>query len=198
MIQSEVTFNNLGLVVIDEQHRFGVRQRIALKEKGNAPDVLVMTATPIPRTLALTFYGDMDLSVIDELPPGRKPVKTYHAQENMRERIYKFVRKQIQLGFQAYVVCPLVEESEKLDLENATQLASKLQQEIFPDFRIGLIHGRLNSLEKETIMEKFRQGKINVLVSTTVIEVGVNVPNATVMVIENAERFGLAQLHQLG
>ena len=197
LIQSEVTFNNLGLVVIDEQHRFGVRQRIALKEKGNAPDVLVMTATPIPRTLALTFYGDMDLSVIDELPPGRKPVKTYHAQENMRERIYKFVRKQIQLGFQAYVVCPLVEESEKLDLENATQLASKLQQEIFPDFRIGLIHGRLNSLEKETIMEKFRQGKINVLVSTTVIEVGVNVPNATVMVIENAERFGLAQLHQL-
>ncbi len=197
LIQSEVTFNNLGLVVIDEQHRFGVRQRIALKEKGNAPDVLVMTATPIPRTLALTFYGDMDLSVIDELPPGRKPVKTYHAQENMRERIYKFVRKQIQLGFQAYVVCPLVEESEKLDLENATQLASKLQQEIFPDYKIGLIHGRLNSLEKETIMEKFRQGKINVLVSTTVIEVGVNVPNATVMVIENAERFGLAQLHQL-
>jgi len=197
LIQSEVTFNNLGLVVIDEQHRFGVRQRLALREKGLYPDVLVMTATPIPRTLALTLYGDMDLSIIDELPPGRQPIKTYHVDESMRPRIFNFIRKEVKQGQQVYIVCPLVEESEKLDVENATKIAKNLQKKVFPDLRIGLIHGKLPAVEKESIMESFRDGQLDILVSTTVIEVGVNVPNATIMVIKNAERFGLAQLHQL-
>jgi len=197
LIQDEVVFRNLGLVVIDEQHRFGVKQRLALQEKGASPDVLVMTATPIPRSLALTLYGDMDLSVIDELPPGRQPVKTYHVGENMRQKVYNLINREVTNGRQVYVVCPLIEESEKMDLENAVRLAEHLQTNTFPRFKIAVLHGRMGIKEKEEIMAKFRDGQIAILVSTTVIEVGVDVPNATVMIIENAERFGLAQLHQL-
>ena len=197
LIQSEVTFENLALVVIDEQHRFGVNQRFELQQKGKSPDVLVMTATPIPRSLALTLYGDMELSVIDELPPGRQKVKTYHLVEGEIDRVYNFMRKEVKQGGQVYVVCPLVEESEKLDLENATNLAEHLSEDIFPELKVGLIHGRLKINEKEKVMEDFRSGEIQILVATTVIEVGVNVPNATIMMIKNAERFGLAQLHQL-
>ncbi|MBQ2034727.1 MAG: DNA helicase RecG, partial [Peptococcaceae bacterium] len=197
LIQKQVQFQNLGVVVIDEQHRFGVRQRLALENKGKAPDVLVMTATPIPRSLALTLYGDMDLSIIDELPPGRQSVKTYCIGENKRNDLYGFLTKQIAEGYQVYVVCPLVEESEKMDLENATQLADHLAANVFPQYAVGLLHGKMKPQEKAEIMEQFRDNKLQVLVSTTVIEVGVDVPNANVMVIENAERFGLAQLHQL-
>lgn len=197
LIQTEVIFNNLGLAVIDEQHRFGVKQRLALQKKGFYPDLLVMTATPIPRSLALTLYGDMDLSIIDELPPGRQPIKTYHVNEKMRNRIYNFIYKEVKSRQQVYIVCPLVEESEKLAVENVTELATNLQNNVFPDLRVGLLHGRLPVLEKEKIMEEFRDGQIDILVATTVIEVGVNVPNANIIVIENAERFGLAQLHQL-
>ena len=197
LIQKDVEYYNLGCVVIDEQHRFGVRQRMALENKGLAPDVLVMTATPIPRSLALTLYGDMDLSVIDELPPGRQEIKTYCIGEKKREALYGFLDKQIQMGYQVYIVCPLVEESEKLDLENATQLADHLAANVFPNYHVGLLHGKMVPAEKAEIMDNFRKGTIQILVSTTVIEVGVDVPNANVMVIENAERFGLAQLHQL-
>ncbi len=201
LIQKQVSFTKLGAVVIDEQHRFGVRQRLALENKGEnkelAPDVLVMTATPIPRSLALTLYGDMDLSIIDELPPGRQSVKTYCIGEQKRNDLYGFLDKQIADGYQVYIVCPLVEESEKLDLENATQLADHLAANVFPHYHVGLLHGKMKPQEKAVIMEQFRSNEIQVLVSTTVIEVGVDVPNANVMVIENAERFGLAQLHQL-
>ena len=197
LIQENVEFRNLGLVIIDEQHRFGVMQRAALTEKGLKPDVLVMTATPIPRTLTLTVYGDLDVSIIDELPPGRKPVKTHWKQVTERRKVYAGVRSLIEQGRQAYGVCPLIEESEKLQVQAATELAEHLQSEIFPDLKIGLLHGGMKSDEKDTVMSAFRAGQIHILVSTTVIEVGVDVRNATVMVIEDAHRFGLAQLHQL-
>jgi ATP-dependent DNA helicase RecG len=196
LIQESVVYKALGLAVTDEQHRFGVRQRAVLQEKGNNPHVLVMTATPIPRTLALTLYGDLHLSVIDELPPGRKEIKTMHITERSRERLYQFIDKEISQGRQAYVVCPLVEESEVMDLKAATELAEVMSAR-FPNFKVGLLHGRMKAHEKEVIMEKLRANQIQLLVSTTVIEVGVNVPNASIMVVEGAERFGLAQLHQL-
>lgn len=196
VIQSGVEYKNLGLVVADEQHRFGVAQRAALANKGDNPHFLVMTATPIPRTLALILYGDLDISILDELPPGRKPVETYAVGEKMRQRVNAFLAKNIRNGAQCYVVCPLVEETQKLDLANAEDKAKKLA-EIFPDFEVGLIHGKMKPKDKEAVMERFAAGKIKILVSTTVIEVGVNVPNSNIMVIENAERFGLSQLHQL-
>lgn len=196
IIQDNVEFKDLALVVADEQHRFGVEQRAKLAAKGNNPHMLIMSATPIPRTLALILYGDLDISVIDELPPGRKPVKTYAVGESMRKRIFAFLGKNVSGGGQAYVVCPLVTETEKSDLQNAQMLAEKLQS-IFPDFRVGLMHGKMKSKLKEEVMDGFVKGDIKILVSTTVIEVGVNVPNANTMIIENAERFGLSQLHQL-
>ncbi len=196
LIQEGVAFQALGLAVTDEQHRFGVRQRAELQQKGENPHVLVMTATPIPRTLALTLYGDLHLSVIDEMPPGRKEIKTLHISDKSREKLYKFMEREIALGRQVYVVCPLVEESEALDLRAATELAEEMARR-FPRYRIGLLHGRMKPQEKESVIEGFRANTIRVLVSTTVIEVGVNVPNASVMVVEGAERFGLAQLHQL-
>ena len=212
LIQEGVDFHRLGLVIIDEQHRFGVMQRATLRNKAQsanatqkqgavappAPDVLVMTATPIPRTLALTLYGDLNVSVIDEMPPGRQTIKTYWIKEKEREKLYSTVRKEIQRGRQAYIVYPLVEESEKLEeLKAATEMASHLQSEVFPDLRLGLLHGQMKSIEKQEVMTNFKDRHIDVLVSTTVIEVGIDVPNATLMVIENAERFGLSQLHQL-
>ncbi len=197
LIQEGVEFQRLGLVIIDEQHRFGVMQRAVLMEKGLAPDVLVMTATPIPRTLSLTLYGDLDVSILDELPPGRKPVKTYWRSEAKRSEIYRFVRSKIDEGAQAYIVFPLVEESEKVDLKAAIEGYENLQSGMFANYHIGLLHGRMKSEDKEQVMADFKSGKIQILVSTTVIEVGVDVSNATVMVIENAERFGLPQLHQL-
>ena len=190
-------FKRLGLAVIDEQHRFGVAHRAAIRGKGESPDVLVMTATPIPRTLALTLYGDLDVSVLDELPPGRRPIVTVARGESKRREIYDFLRKQIGEGRQVYVVCPLVEESEVSDLRAATEMAERLQREVFPDRRVGLIHGRLGFQDKERVMREFKEGAVHVLVSTTVIEVGIDVPNASVMLIEHAERFGLSQLHQL-
>lgn len=196
IIQKQVKFKRLGLVVADEQHRFGVEQRAKLSEKGENPHMLIMSATPIPRTLALILYGDLDISVIDELPPGRKAVKTYAVGENMRERITAFIEKNINLGTQVYVVCPLVEETEKSDLKDAENLSQKLQR-IFPQFKVGLVYGKMKNSLKEDIMNAFAAGDIDILVSTTVIEVGVNVPNANLMIIENAERFGLSQLHQL-
>jgi ATP-dependent DNA helicase RecG len=197
LVQEEVGFKNLSLAVIDEQHRFGVVQRNILKEKGSHPDVLVMTATPIPRSLALTLYGDLDVSVIDEMPPGRKPIETVWYEEEERRKAFDAIRRTVDAGHQVYVVYPLVEESEKSDLRAATEMAEYLQTEIFPDLEIGLLHGRMKSPDKEATMAAFAGGKIKVLVSTTVIEVGVDVANATLMVIEHAERFGLAQLHQL-
>jgi ATP-dependent DNA helicase RecG len=197
VIQEDVEFRKLGLVITDEQHRFGVRQRALLQYKGAAPHILVMSATPIPRTLAHILHGDLDLSVIDVLPPGRVPIKTYHVPVAYRERIYKFVKKHAQLGSQSYIVCPLVEESEKMDLNSAAEIFEELSHGYLSGVPMGLLHGRLRPEEKEDIMEAFAAGSILVLVSTTVIEVGVNVPNAVIMVIENAERFGLAQLHQL-
>ncbi len=196
LIQEKVKYADVGVIIIDEQHRFGVKQRGLLEEKGINPDVLVMSATPIPRTLAMTLYGDLDISVLDELPPGRKIVKTYCIGEPLRKRLYTFLQKQIQQGTQVYVVCPLVEESEKLDLENVISLSEKIKKE-FSVHKVGLLHGRMKAVEKEEVMEAFKNNEIKILVTTTVIEVGVNVPNATIMVIENAERFGLAQLHQL-
>jgi len=196
VIEDKAVYNKLGLVIADEQHRFGVNQRARLCAKGNNPHMLVMSATPIPRTLALILYGDLDVSVIDELPPGRKPVKTYAVDEKMRNRVYNFVESNIKNGYQAYVVCPLVDETETLDLENATEFAGKLREK-YPELSVGLVHGRMKSKEKDEVMEKFASGEIQLLVSTTVIEVGVNVPNSNIMVIENAERFGLSQLHQL-
>ena len=195
LIQKGVTFRRLGAVVADEQHRFGVAQRAALAAKGETPHVLVMSATPIPRTLALILYGDLDVSVLDELPPGRRPVETYAVGEKMRQRIYKFMEKQCALGGQAYVVCPLVEEGET-GLRSAQQHAEILRQEL-PGRRVGLLHGRMKPAEKDGVMAAFAAGALDVLVSTTVIEVGVNVPNATLMVVEDADRFGLSQLHQL-
>lgn len=197
LIEDTVQFQKLGLVVTDEQHRFGVRQRSILAEKGQNPDVLVMTATPIPRTLALILYGDLDISIIDELPPGRKPIKTYSVGEDMRERINNFIRQNVEEGRQVYIVCPLVEESEEIDAKSAVVTAEYISSKVFPDLKVGIIHGKLKAAEKDAIMKSFVSGDISILVSTTIIEVGVNVPNATLMVIENAERFGLAQLHQL-
>lgn len=197
LIQEDVEFKHLGLVVTDEQHRFGVRQRAKLQAKGQTPDVLVMTATPIPRTMALTVYGDLDVSVIRQLPPGRKPVKTYAVGSDMRERIYRFIVKEVAAGRQAYVVCPLVEESDKLEAQAATQLYEQLQGTYFQKLACGLVHGKMKAADKDEVMKAFYCGDTQVLVATTVIEVGVNVPNATVMVIEGADRFGLAQLHQL-
>jgi ATP-dependent DNA helicase RecG len=197
VIQEAVEFHRLGLAIVDEQHKFGVVQRALLKKKGENPDVLVMTATPIPRTLAMTIYGDLDVSVIDEMPPGRMPIETKVFPESARERVYRIVEEEVRKGRQAFVVYPLVEESEKLDLRDATRMAEHLQKDVFPEFRIGLLHGRMRSDEKEAIMMEFKEGKIQVLVATTVIEVGIDIPNASVMVVEHAERFGLSQLHQL-
>ncbi|WP_025322361.1 ATP-dependent DNA helicase RecG [Deferrisoma camini] len=197
LIQDPVEFHRLGLVVVDEQHRFGVLQRAGLLRKGRNPDLLVMTATPIPRSLSLTVYGDLDLSVIDELPPGRQPIATRVVRERDLPKVYAFVREQVGRGRQAYLVYPLVEESEALDLRAATTMAEHFQGEVFPDLKVGLLHGRMRADEKEAVMAAFAAGEIQVLVSTTVIEVGIDVPNATVMVVEHAERFGLAQLHQL-
>ncbi len=197
LIQEDVVFRHLGLVVTDEQHRFGVRQRALLQAKGAAPDVLVMTATPIPRTMALTVYGDLDVSVIRELPPGRKPVKTYAVGGDMRERVYNFIVKEVAAGRQGYVVCPLVEESDKLEAQAATKMYEQLTGTYFRKIPCALVHGRMKPAEKEQAMQAFYRGEAKVLVATTVIEVGVNVPNASVMVIEGADRFGLAQLHQL-
>jgi len=197
LVQEPVEFRRLGLAVVDEQHRFGVHQRARLKGKGERPDVLVMTATPIPRTLALTLYGDLDVSVIDELPPGRTPVRTEARTESRRRQIYDFLKGQIADGRQVYVVYPLVEESELVDLKAATDMAHHLQRDVFPDLTVGLLHGRLSSEDKDAIMRSFKAGAIQVLVATTVIEVGIDVPNASVMLIEHAERFGLSQLHQL-
>jgi len=197
LIQEGVAFGNLGLVVIDEQHRFGVVQRASLRAKGVNPDVLVMTATPIPRTLALTVYGDLDVSIIDEMPPGRRPVRTHWKRAGDRQKVYEGIRRLVSEGRQAYIVCPLVEESEKLAAQAATDLAERLQREVFPDLKVGLLHGQMRPAEKDAAMDDFRAGRTHVLVTTTVIEVGVDVPNASVMVVEDAERFGLAQLHQL-
>lgn len=196
VIQKNVEFARLCLVIADEQHRFGVGQRSALMAKGENPHMLVLSATPIPRTLALILYGDLDVSVIDELPPGRKSVKTYAVGESMRNRAYGFLKKQLDEGLQGYVVCPLVEETEKSDLKNAVDLSEKIQKQ-FPMYNVGLVHGRMKSAEKDEIMSRFEKGEIHILVSTTVIEVGVNVPNSNIMIVENAERFGLSQLHQL-
>ncbi|SCY85188.1 ATP-dependent DNA helicase RecG [Alkaliphilus peptidifermentans] len=197
IIQDGVDFKQLALAITDEQHRFGVRQRAALVNKGINPHLLVMTATPIPRTLALILYGDLDISIIDEMPPGRKEIKTVEIKGDSKEKAYAFVRKQLVEGRQAYVVCPLVEESEVIEARSATEIAEELSNTIFSDYRVELLHGKMKPQEKERIMTSFKKGEVHILVSTTVIEVGVNVPNATIMLIENAERFGLAQLHQL-
>jgi ATP-dependent DNA helicase RecG len=197
VIQETVEFKRLGLAVVDEQHKFGVVQRGLLKKKGGNPDVLVMTATPIPRTLAMTIYGDLDVSLIDEMPPGRMPVETKVYPEPARAKVYRIVEEEVKKGRQAFVVYPLIEESEKLDLKDATRMAEHLQKEVFPAFRIGLLHGRMKSDEKEATMMEVKEGKIQILVATTVIEVGIDIPNASVMVVEHAERFGLSQLHQL-
>jgi len=197
LIQEGVRFHKLGLAIVDEQHRFGVMQRALLREKGIHPHVLVMTATPIPRTLAMTVYGDLDVSVIDEMPPGKKPVKTRIFYEKERQRVYDIIRKEMMKGNQVFIVYPLVEESENVDLRDATRMAEHLQKDVYPEFKIGLIHGRMKSREKDRIMDRFIRKEIHLLVSTTVIEVGIDIPQASLMVIEHAERFGLAQLHQL-
>ena len=197
LIQEGVEFQRLGLVVIDEQHRFGVRQRMRLRRAGAEPDVLVMSATPIPRTLALTFYGDLDISVLDEMPPGRKPVQTMLRSDRARRAVFDFVRDRITEGGQAYIVYPLIEESETLDVRSATEAYEHLSSEVFPHLRVALIHGRMPADEKDEVMRRFVAGEVDVLVSTTVIEVGIDVANASVMVVEGAERFGLSQLHQL-
>jgi ATP-dependent DNA helicase RecG len=196
LIQGDVSFQRLGLVVVDEQHRFGVEQRAALREKGVSPHVLVMTATPIPRTLALTVYGDLDVTVLDEMPPGRPPVKTYRLRPDQRQQAYDFLRKQVRAGRQAYVICPLVEESEAVAARAAVQEYERLCAEVFPNLRLGVLHGRMTPGEKDAVMRAFRDGGLDVLVSTAVVEVGIDVPNATVMLVEGADRFGLAQLHQ--
>ncbi|HWR16123.1 MAG TPA: ATP-dependent DNA helicase RecG [Terriglobales bacterium] len=202
LIQDKVEFDNLGLVIVDEQHRFGVMQRLKLMRKSAdpqalTPDVLVMTATPIPRTLALTLYGELDVSVIDELPPGRTPIVTRRVSDERADEVFDFVRKQVKAGHQAYVVYPVIEENEESELKAAIKMYEAIRKTVLPDLRIGLLHGRMSADEKDSVMAQFKDGKIDVLVSTTVIEVGVDVPNATVMVIEHAERFGLSQLHQL-
>jgi len=197
LIEEDVRFAQLGLVVVDEQHRFGVLQRFELMRKGYHPDVLVMTATPIPRTLALTLYSDLDFSVIDELPPHRTPIVTKLMEERDRESAYTFLREKVRRGEQAYVVCPVIEEGGKLDLKPAVRMYEQLARNVFPEFQVGLLHGRLPSDEKEDMMQRFKRGEVQILVSTTVVEVGVDVPNATIMLIEQADRFGLSQLHQL-
>lgn len=197
LIQEKVKYKNLGLVITDEQHRFGVRQREALTTRGNPPHVLVMSATPIPRTLAIILYGDLDISIIDELPAKRLPIKNCVVGTSYRPKAYSFIEKQVQMGRQAYVICPMVEESEGLEAENVTDYARKLQEILPGEIKVEILHGKMKPKEKNRIMEAFASGEIQVLVSTTVVEVGVNVPNATVMMVENAERFGLAQLHQL-
>jgi ATP-dependent DNA helicase RecG len=197
LVQGDVRFHQLGLVVIDEQHRFGVLQRATLRAKGLHPDVLVMTATPIPRTLALTVYGDLDVSMIRDLPEGRLPVKTLSKPESRRDEVYQFVRGQLEAGRQAYVIYPLVEESAKVDLKAATEMAAHLAGDVFPTFKVGLLHGRMKQDAKDRVMKAFAAGDLQILVSTTVVEVGIDVPNASVMIVEHAERFGLSQLHQL-
>ncbi|MBA4602409.1 ATP-dependent DNA helicase RecG [Thermoactinomyces mirandus] len=196
LLQETVVFWKLGLVITDEQHRFGVKQRAMLREKGEVPDVLYMTATPIPRTLSITVFGEMDVSTIDEMPAGRQPVDTYWVKKELWPRIIRFVQKECARGRQAYVICPLIEESEKLDLQNAQEVFEQMAMELAP-IRVGLLHGRMSSAEKDEVMRSFANNEVQVLVSTTVVEVGVDVPNATVMVIYDADRFGLAQLHQL-
>jgi ATP-dependent DNA helicase RecG len=204
LIQETVTFSSLGLAIIDEQHRFGVRQRLALSERaheitaeGAYPDVLVMSATPIPRSLALTLHGDLDLSILDERPPGRRPVRTALRSAEARQAVHDFIREQVRAGRQAYLVYPLVEESESLEILAATSEFERLRFEVFPELKLGLLHGQMAAEEKDRVMREFSAGTIDILVATTVIEVGIDVPNATVMVIEHAERFGLSQLHQL-
>ena len=197
LLEENVVFKNLGLVITDEQHRFGVRQRSTIASKGKNPDVLVMTATPIPRTLALILYGDLDISIIDELPPNRKNIDTFAVRKSMNDRVNNFIKKQIDEGRQAYIVCPLVEESEEINAKSVLELAEKYKTEVFKDYKVEYLHGKMRPKEKDEIMEKFKNKEIDILISTTVIEVGVNIPNANIMVIENAERFGLAQLHQL-
>jgi ATP-dependent DNA helicase RecG len=199
LIQPNVTFRDLPFLVIDEQHRFGVEQRAALRQKGQGafnPHVLVMTATPIPRTLALTLYGDLDLSIIDEMPPGRQKIETRWLFPTERERAYSFIRAQVEKGHQAFIICPLVEESEKIEAKAAVEEYERLQKQVFPNLKLGLLHGRLKSDEKDAVMGAFARGELYVLVSTSVVEVGIDVPNATVMLVEGANRFGLAQLHQ--
>ena len=197
LLEENVIFKNLGLVVTDEQHRFGVRQRSIITQKGDNPDVLVMTATPIPRTLALILYGDLDISIIDELPPNRKVIETYAVTKGMEDRVNAFLKKQIDEGRQAYIVCPLVEENEEINAKSVMELAENYKNKLFPEYRVEYLHGKMKTKEKDSIMESFKNGEIDILISTTVIEVGVNVPNSSIMVVENAERFGLAQLHQL-
>ena len=197
LLEENVVFKNLGLVVTDDQHRFGVRQRGIIVNKGKNPDVLVMTATPIPRTLALILYGDLDISIIDELPPNRKKIDTFAVTKSMEQRVNNFIKKQVDEGRQAYIVCPLVEENEEINAKAVLELFENYKQDVFPEYRVEYLHGKMRPKEKDAIMQEFKEGKINILISTTVIEVGVDVPNASIMVIENAERFGLAQLHQL-
>ncbi|HIU52295.1 MAG TPA: ATP-dependent DNA helicase RecG [Candidatus Merdicola faecigallinarum] len=197
LLEENVRFKKLGFIVTDEQHRFGVKQRGTIVAKGENPDVLVMTATPIPRTLALILYGDLDISIIDELPPNRKKIDTYAVRKEMEARVNQFIKKQIDEGRQAYIVCPLVEENEEMNLKSVTELAEKYKKEVFKEYRVEYLHGKMKNKEKDEIMMKFKEGEIDILIATTVIEVGVNVPNASIMVVENAERFGLAQLHQL-
>ena len=197
LVQGDVEFKNLGMVIVDEQHKFGVLQRAGLRRKGRHPDVLVMTATPIPRTLALTVFGDLDVSVLDEMPPGRQPIRTRWYPPDKLDVAHEFIRKHIVAGEQAFVVYPLVEESEKLDLKAAASSAEHLQRQVFPEFRVGLVHGRMSTDEKDRVMAEFRAQRYHILVSTVVVEVGIDIPNATIMVVEHAERFGLAQLHQL-
>ena len=197
ILEENVVFKNLGLVVTDEQHRFGVRQRATIAEKGHNPDVLVMTATPIPRTLALILYGDLDISIIDELPPNRKKIDTFAINKGLEDRLNNFVKEQIKQGRQAYVVCPLVEENEEINAKSVLEIAEHYKTQVFSEFRVEYLHGKMKQKEKDAIMTDFKNGKIDILVSTTVIEVGVNVPNSNIMIIENAERFGLAALHQL-
>lgn len=197
LIQERVEFSQLAFIVIDEQHRFGVMQQHTMRKKGWLPDVLVMTATPIPRTLAMTVYSDLDVSVLDELPPGRQPIQTKWITEKERETLYAFLRKELNTGRQAYLIYPLIEESDKIELRAAKEMYHHLQRDIFPEFNLGLLHGRMKETEKQQIMTTFVSGKIQMLVSTTVVEVGVDVTNATIMVVEHADRFGLAQLHQL-
>ncbi len=197
LIQPEVKFQNLGMAIVDEQHRFGVMQRAALRQKGGQPDVLVMTATPIPRTLSMTLYGDLDVSIIDELPAGRKPIRSVWRASHKRKDVYSYVRDELRFGAQAYIVFPLVEESEKVDLRAAQETYDRVKTGFFDEFEVGLLHGRMKADEKEEVMRRFKSNELQLLISTTVIEVGVDVPNATIMVIEHAERFGLTQLHQL-
>jgi len=197
LFSDDVSFKNLELIIIDEQQRFGVLQRIALYKKGHVPDFLMMTATPIPRSLALTFFGDMEVSTIRHLPPGRKPVTTHLANESRRDSVYEFTRKKLKEGQQAYFVYPVISESDRLGLRDAESMAEHLSKKIFPEFKVGILHSRLNDDAKMDVMSRFSEGEISVLVATTVVEVGVDVPNATVMVVEHAERFGLSALHQL-